>query len=514
MSALETMARERRLASEMDGLVERASRHHWTEAEVFDAAWPLLLDAAGAVAALASLHEDAGPPLEFTTAPRALGWPEPARALCALSCAAYRVFEGRAFLAYPFDVASVHLGGLVLELARPLETTAWTARARLVAAGVEVLDNHLAALVSSRRKQRAARELSEALQDVVLERGLRDALACLSRHVALCDVLLVSRQEAGLRSAPQTFTLVQHKGAGLRETSSEIDPRGAALLDHETPELLRALGLHDCERRDVLAVGRGGGVMAKLFVGSARGYFDAQEHDLLGLFVEFLRQRLTDFQREWRQLSRAFSPTHTARLLREPDYRARRLVPQERSVAALYADLAGFTRLCETVLGTPARIAALVDTFGEGAVAIVWEEGGVFDKMVGDCVIALFGPPFFEDDAATCCARALRAAERIRELARDLGRRVPALAGAETGVATGLNYCPMFVGLFGPDEAYTGFSAGMNNAARLQGLAVRHEILCTADFVAALGEAARFDEESGVRVKNVTEPLRYRRYRG
>ena len=78
------------------------------------------------------------------------------------------------------------------------------------------------------------------------------------------------------------------------------------------------------------------------------------------------------------------------------------------------------------------------------------------------------------------------------------------------GVATGIHYAPICVGLFGPDEDYTGFSSGMNNTARLQGVAERDEILCMDAFVEAHGDAEAFGEERQAAVKNVAAPLRFR----
>ena len=78
------------------------------------------------------------------------------------------------------------------------------------------------------------------------------------------------------------------------------------------------------------------------------------------------------------------------------------------------------------------------------------------------------------------------------------------------GVATGLSFGSLFVGRVGPNENYTGFGSAMNNAARLQGLAVRDEILCLDSFVSALGEPAQFGDERSTNVKNVAAPLRYR----
>ena len=55
------------------------------------------------------------------------------------------------------------------------------------------------------------------------------------------------------------------------------------------------------------------------------------------------------------------------------------------------------------------------------------------------------------------------------------------LRGSGVGVATGVNLAPLFVGQFGPNANFTGFSSGMNNTARLQGCATRGQILVMDD---------------------------------
>jgi class 3 adenylate cyclase len=97
-------------------------------------------------------------------------------------------------------------------------------------------------------------------------------------------------------------------------------------------------------------------------------------------------------------------------------------------------------------------------------------------------------------------------------------RRLPERPGLEVlhdsavGVATGLNLCPLFVGRFAPNDNFTGFSRGMNNTARLQGCAVRDEILVMAEAIPALGDGSRFafGPERSAKVKNVADPLRFR----
>ena len=85
----------------------------------------------------------------------------------------------------------------------------------------------------------------------------------------------------------------------------------------------------------------------------------------------------------------------------------------------LFADINGFTRICEQVLERPERIGRFVDDWSEEAVRILHRHGGVFDKMVGDCVIGLFGPPFFKDDGTACAGAALKAAIEIQRFTRE-----------------------------------------------------------------------------------------------
>jgi class 3 adenylate cyclase len=79
-------------------------------------------------------------------------------------------------------------------------------------------------------------------------------------------------------------------------------------------------------------------------------------------------------------------------------------------------------------------------------------------------------------------------------------------------VSTGVHLAPLFVGQFGPNSNFTGFSSGMNNTARLQGCATRNEILVMEEAITALpdGHGFAFGEARAMAVKNVAEPLRFR----
>jgi hypothetical protein len=77
--------------------------------------------------------------------------------------------------------------------------------------------------------------------------------------------------------------------------------------------------------------------------------------------------------------------------------------------------------------------------------------GGVFDKMVGDCVIGLWGPPFFKETPAERAADALKAAIEIQQFTIEQMSNHPEVSRLQEilkvpglGVAIGVNLasCP------------------------------------------------------------------------
>lgn len=426
--------------------------------------------------------------------------------------------EAGTVAALELDVAGEHFGVIAAHLTPEVDAAA---AAELLECFAEVLDNYLASIAEARRKEMVTRAISAALREPVLDRGIVKALEALEAEVPYDDLLLVFRHDDVAGGENLHYRIVQD-GVLTHDSDSpttvEVDDfireQAPAMIRGESQALLSRFGFERF-REEVLIDGvMDQRVLGRLIVTRRSGELNTFDRDLLDRFADVLRQRIVDWSREFRHLSLCFSEAHTTRLLRTPDYRQAHLEPRNEDVAILFSDISGFTRVSEQVLREPALIGKLIDTWGARVVEILWEEGGVFDKMVGDCVIGLFGPPFFGQTPAERCAAAARAATRIRDYTHSLGAAegLPQLDALDPpiGVATGLNYCPLFVGLFGPNEDFTGFSSGMNNTARLQGVATRDEILCMDSFVETLAEPDRFGEERQAKVKNVAEPLRFR----
>lgn len=406
------------------------------------------------------------------------------------------------------DVAGEDFGYVVVELQRE----ATTEDLDLLRTWTETLDNYLASIATARRKFQVIREISRALREPLVEDGLEKAMVVLEKHVNFKRMLLVFHHGDDDEGASLHFKLADTELDNEHELHGFIREHANAIINDSSPELLAKLGFPS--HADILPIyddGRSAPV-GRLITISRGVVFSTFDRDLLERFADHLHQRVVDFNKDWKNLSRAFPPRVVRRLLREPDYRSRFLTPRERSVAILYSDISGFSTLSEQKLREPWLIGRLIDLWSKQVVRIVWAHEGVFDNMVGDCIIAHFGPPFYEGEPALWCRAALDAAREISDYTRSLSEQ-PEFADVDFpfGVATGVNYAPLCAGIFGPNESFTGFSRGMNNAARLQGLAKRDEILCMESLCSEVDDAPMFSEEVlQAQVKNIAEPLQYR----
>ena len=399
--------------------------------------------------------------------------------------------------------------------------------ARLLDEVAEQLDGALRAVQLAAEKHQLILALNAELARPVFEHGMDGAVAALSARVRLPGLLLLNRDPVdGARVHYRTWhagRLAHEDGERpLPALDEAVRQHGAGLLDRGH-SLKSLLGAPRSVETMLVGGAAGSGVLGKLVLWSddAEG-FDSFTLDLLNVLASSLSQRLVDYNRERVHLSQFFPAPVIDALLEDPQYEARYLSPRDEPVAILFADINGFTRLCEQVLESPAAIGGFVDRWSAAVVRCVWAHGGVFDKMVGDCVIGLFGPPFFRSSVQARAEAAVRTARDIQRLTeqmsadREVARMAEKLSLPGLGVAIGINVAPTYCGLFGPNRAYTGFSSGMNQAARLQSLGGFRETLVMDSVRGALAgtkdaqlQSIRYGELREQAVKNVARPLRY-----
>ncbi len=414
---------------------------------------------------------------------------------------------------FPLDVAGEDFGTAY--------ATGNDADALRVRLGVvcEELDNYLYAIKAAREKHRVTQALVRALQHRVLSDGLREGVRILGEHVKFARLAITIGSE-DVPHAPVHAVVVEGERCLLDTLGDAKLPDGIAdearahLRGHGGEGFLKRFGFSGAQEEVLIHGVKETVVVGKVSIEPPEGSFDTYDRDLVTSFGSFVCQRIVDFNKEYRTLARSFSAGDVERMLRSSDYAERYLTPREREVAMLYVDISGFTRISEQILVDPSRIGRLVDVWGAEAVRLLHAHGGTFDKMVGDCVIGLFGPPFYADEPEDRLTRAIEAAIAIRKMTNALPERegFELLRPEGLAVSTGVNLAPLFVGMFGPNDNFTGFSSGMNNTARLQGLAGKNEILVMEDATTRLMHGARivFGPLRDAKVKNVSEPLRFR----
>ncbi len=552
MAEIEDLRQRLLFQARLDEFLESAGQRRLSLAAALAEALPLLLEAtAGEAVWVETLDEE----LE----PRVFGFtgegPHEVAASLAKRAQAL-VAEGPrgaqeegpegVLLARRLDVAGESFGTLAL-LTSPGAGPGAAEQAELLHVAAEVLDNYLAAVRQAREKQRLLRAIHQALRHPIVHQGVIEAVTHIDQAVSF-DLLIViyhleedyegSLHYLVFRGDELEFSsrerVAQELDRVLRSQGAVAAPGGASLLvtgaevEHrrvvgeevgdvagevQSEELLQSLGYQECLETVLISGVHAQSVVGKLVVGSRRP-LTTYEHDVFDLFADVLQKRIVDFSRAGRVLHRTFPLPVVVRLLDEEDPRLR-LAPRTAEISILYADVASFTRLSEQILGDPAAVGDLIETWSREVVRLLWQRGGVFDKLVGDCVIGLFGPPYYEQESAALALSCARAAADIVRFTRDVLPTLPAAApivaaGEPLGVAIGINHCSASVGRFGPNKDFTAFSPGMNNTARLQSVAVRDEVLVLEPMRALVEQAcptARFGPRRTERVKNVAEPL-------
>ena len=431
----------------------------------------------------------------------------------------------RYLLCQELDVAGVKVGSCGFIFGDDVSKAKDVMLARLDTV-CEELDAILSTVHTASEKQELVLRINRALSNRVFETGLDDAVEILHTALAFTDFVFVWQDAvaAGVvyyrvyrANGKLAFDSENNRHPGL---DLGIKTHGADLLSPTRNRLRAVMGMEGAIETVLLSGATESDWLGKVLVRGDGGGFSTFALDLVRLLAEKARDRLLDHNRERRHLSQFFPAKVINQLLREPAYNTKYLKAREEKIAILYADINSFTKISELILEKPSLIGAFVDKWSEGAVNVLWKHGGTFDKMVGDCIIGLFGPPFYADAPELRAIQALRAAKEILDFTIQFenDETMVKVKGHELvkglGVAVGVNLCPAFVGTFGPNQDMTAFSSGMNSTARLQSLAGYREILAMDSVVEAvkgMPEAKEFNfgplTESPV--KNVLKPLRH-----
>lgn len=161
--------------------------------------------------------------------------------------------------------------------------------------------------------------------------------------------------------------------------------------------------------------------------------------------------------------------------------------PATRTVAVLFADIVGFTKLTEKL--SPERTFALLRSFHERSSAIVFKHDGTLDKYLGDGFMATFGSIELQPDAP---ARALACAFELQQEIDRWSRKRSGRGADPLRVSIGVHCGPVTVGNLGGRERieFTVVGDVVNVASRLEEItrAVDGSIIASEDCIRAAGD--------------------------
>ena len=522
---LEELKQLRSLGRAVDDLLEESLKARESLDQTFKRLFPPVLQLIGARGAVVSTLDEELAQATFYAGD--FGGIFPGTFLDASRWGARKLASGDTFVSQVLDLVGTPVGSIGLLFAG--DRTADAARlGRLLETIAEELDTVLASVQTAAEKHQLLVNVNHSLANRVFEVGMDGAVRALCERVKVPGFLLLYRdavESGSLHYRSYKYGQLECASNGRRDEplDAAIRAYGQNLILPHDQKLREVLGNRKAVETVLISGVADSHALGKIMVWSNGEGFSAYAMDLLRLLASTLSQRLIDYNRERIHLAQFFSPRTIDQLLRDPDYERRYLAPRAEEVGILFADINGFTRICEQVLERPERIGTFVDDWSEEAVRILHRHGGVFDKMVGDCVIGLFGPPFFSDTPGARAAATVKAAIEIQRFTRETMSAHPEISRLQEvlqmpglGVAIGVNLTQSFCGLFGPNRNYTSFSTGMNQTARLQSLGAFRETLVMHTAVKALEgvddaelRALRFGALTETPVKNVAQPLRY-----
>lgn len=235
-------------------------------------------------------------------------------------------------------------------------------------------------------------------------------------------------------------------------------------------------------------------------------WFVAPALALFGAWVTVTGSRLYQTHQERTlmesALSRYFPKALATRVLQEKKVD---LIPANKDLTLLFADIAGFTKWSSDK--SAEQVHQFLSDYLESMAEILFTHGGTVDKFMGDGILAFFGDPFDQPDhAERCLAAALAMQTKVHELQARWGTVV----GIDLKIRIGINSGRVIVGNLGSHTRieYTVIGAAVNLAQRMESNAPVGGILVTEETWTRTKSSFRFGESREVKVKGYDEVLR------
>ena len=173
-----------------------------------------------------------------------------------------------------------------------------------------------------------------------------------------------------------------------------------------------------------------------------------------------------------KQFEHYLDPRQVKALQKNPELL--KLGGERKDMSYLFMDIIGFTPISEYYKNNddPEGLVVLVNEFLDEMTNIILANGGMVDKFMGDCIMAVFGAPL---DMPNHAEMAVKSAIEIEAKTLELKQRYKDRGLPDINVGTGVNTGPAIIGNMGSSTRFDFSVIGdaVNLAARLEATAGR-----------------------------------------
>ena len=177
-----------------------------------------------------------------------------------------------------------------------------------------------------------------------------------------------------------------------------------------------------------------------------------------------------------KQFEHYLDPRQVKALQKNPDLL--KLGGDRKEMSFLFMDIIGFTPISEYYKNKddPEGLVVLVNEFLEEMTNIILANGGMVDKFMGDCIMAVYGAPI---DMPNHAEMAVKSAIEIEAKTKELKQRYKDRGLPDINVGTGVNTGTAIIGNMGSTTRFDFSVIGdaVNLAARLEATAGRGDYL-------------------------------------
>ena len=201
-------------------------------------------------------------------------------------------------------------------------------------------------------------------------------------------------------------------------------------------------------------------------------FFIVGFHATFNRFILEFRQK----QQIKKQFEHYLDPRQVKALQKDPSLL--KLGGERKDMSYLFMDIIGFTPISEYYKNNddPEGLVVLVNEFLDEMTNIILANGGMVDKFMGDCIMAVFGAPL---DMPNHAEMAVKSAVEIEAKTLELKQRYKDRGLPDINVGTGVNTGPAIIGNMGSSTRFDFSVIGdaVNLAARLEATAGRGDYL-------------------------------------